>query len=258
MTASFKIGKIVVPKSFPGPAPDLTSLCAPPDEQGSYNDCVIGAGVNSVQFLLRQMGAPFVRLSMAYPYRFARMRDNNPGVAVTEDIGADQISTIQAGAAHGFCEEDLYLTDDPDVLGQAGPSPTAIANGKTRCILQAATGPCTLNVLKACLFAKTPPIAGFLCFPEYDDPAVYASGIIPAPTAAQIAAVKAGTFPTAHEVMLVAVDEDKKLVKFMNSDGTNFGRGGFGWLPFQLLFDKLFTLGPLYVIQKIGPHAPAP
>ncbi len=192
-----------------------------------------------------------MQLSIAYPYYNARVKDRDPTVAVTQDRGADMVNFIKSAAQYGFCTETLFPTDDQDVLRQ-GPPPGACTDGKKRRIIAAASGPCTLDVLKACLFARTPPMAGTFVFPEFDDAANYAAGVVPVPTAAQVEDVKAGRYPQAHEVVLTAVDEVKKLVRFQNSDGANYGQAGFGWLPFQFLFDEAFTLGPLYVIQKIG------
>lgn len=78
--------------------------------------------------------------------------------------------------------------------------------------------------LRAAIASGAPVVAGFRCFENLYDNMVRSTGVIQMPAGIDIGG---------HCVLFVGYDDDKKLFKFRNSWGSDWGDKGYGYLPYD-------------------------
>ena len=85
-----------------------------------------------------------------------------------------------------------------------------------------------LNDLKDCLVSGYPFLFGISVYESFESASTRASGIVPMPAEGE---KKLG----GHAVLAVGYDDDKKQFIFRNSYGPDWGKSGYGYMPYDFV-----------------------
>ncbi|MDQ0885022.1 hypothetical protein QFZ81_000110 [Paenibacillus sp. V4I9] len=83
----------------------------------------------------------------------------------------------------------------------------------------------TLDSMKISLLINGPFVMGVPVFENWSNNEVRATGIIPQPDNT--------TSSSGHAICIVGYDDNKRMFKFKNSWGTEWGEAGYGYLPYE-------------------------
>jgi len=205
--------------------------------------------------------------SRLFVYTMEVMQEN-PGQPIT-DKGANAADGCTIINSDGVCPEtDMPYTMDPtsqDVTDFGSPpSQTATTDALQHKypLFQDVTnnGP-LLGTIQSCISSNTPVLLAFVVFPSFMTAAVLNSGIMPMPTATELAGNPVG----GHEVVVVGYDSEYLLI--MNSWGNTWGLEGFFKMPLAYLtgtyqssplVQQILTLQPVVVNPNPAPPSPTP
>ncbi|MFA7159961.1 MAG: C1 family peptidase [Kiritimatiellia bacterium] len=213
---------------------DLRERCSPVEQQGELGSCTAQALVGCLEFLqLRALHLPpgksktqnpkskiasFKDLSRLFVYYNERKAMGT----VREDSGAMLRTGIKVLKKLGVCREKMW----PYVISKFARRPPP------NCYAEAARHQVTayqrlnrLNEMKACLAMGLPFVFGFAVYEHVMSESVRKSGVVrlPGPGERMIGG---------HAVMAVGYDDSERMLFFRNSWGVDWGRSGYGSLPY--------------------------
>jgi C1A family cysteine protease len=221
---------------LPG-AVDLRPYCGPVKDQGSEGCCTGESGSGGLEWVFRRYLKQEPILSPQFFYTSELIHDGD----FPQDSGSDGNTLCAVAVTLGCCEEEL----SPFVAGQIiQPTAEQISNAK-KYALGAYHGVAGSQVAASVLGDPVPWVLnlGFTVYESFESDAVASSGVMPIPEAGE--QVLGG-----HEVLVVGYDladtatlrpvgsAPSFLVK--NSWGTDWGIGGFFWMP-QAILDATDT-----------------
>ena len=236
--APSKISKLTIPASR-----DLRGDCSPVENQESIGSCTAHAGIGLVEYYERKAFNKHIDASRLFLYKTTRNL-----LQWTGDTGAYLRSTMAAMALFGVPPEEYwkYIIADYDVE----PTAFCYAFGQNYQALQyyrldnpGITQEDLLKKIKIRLAFGMPQMFGFTVFDSIGQARQTAE--IPYPCAGDRIA-------GGHAVMTVGYD-DKRVVTnsncnnaktkgallIRNSWGTNWGDGGYGWMPYEYVLKGL-------------------
>jgi C1A family cysteine protease len=219
-------------RSFP-PAMDLEPQC--PKElydQGRLGSCTanaIAAAIEFDQIKQKQKQATPSRLFIYYNER--KMEH-----ATLVDAGAQIRDGIKSVAKLGACPESMWPYDDntPEQEGTPCPDCKFAQQAPKECYTEALKHQIVLyqrlvqdlNTMKGCLASGYPFVFGFTVYSNF--PFDTTSGEIPMP----------GTNDHViggHAVLAAGYDDSTRMLKFRNSWGKKWAKGGYGFIPYSYL-----------------------
>lgn len=235
------------------PAVDLRQWCSPVENQLTLGACTAHAAVGIVEYFERRAFNKYIDGSRLFVYKTTRDL-----LGLVGDTGAFLRTTMAALAMFGVPPEKYWpytdlkqpgtggartFDDEPgaflyemaehfdamayfcyDPLGQNVPTQTVLSNVKTY------------------LAAGVPAMFGFYGFPSFG--ATTVKGGIPYPCPGERA-------QWGHAIVAVGYDDAKQIdntvckksttgaLLIRNSWGTTWGDGGYGWLPYQYVLDRI-------------------
>lgn len=203
---------------------DLTNKMTPVRSQGKEGSCVgfaVATGVKEYQEKIDYKR--FVNLSPRYVYEIAK------GISGHKE-GTTLRAAMQVIHELGVCEENLW----PYVPNETNsPSPKAEENAK-RYKVKTYARITNLGELKQAIVQFGATIIGIRVYKS-----IYktkSDGIVPTPNMA---------WPSnwrsigGHAVCVAGYDDEKKLVKFKNSWGANWGLLGYGFLSYEYVRQQM-------------------
>lgn len=205
---------------------DVRTHCPPIFDQGQLGSCTANAGCAAASFVLRKQGAADPTFSRLDLYAATRELEGTP---LNEDSGAQVRSVFKAMRAYGVCTEKTWPYV-PSKFSHAPPRRAVIEALSHRALSYHSCR--TLYAIKTSLAQGWPAIGGFTCFSSMFTAAVEATGQIPLPGSND--GVEGG-----HCVMFVGYDDMQQHFVFQNSWGSSWGAGGFGFLPYNYVTDRL-------------------
>ncbi|WP_392482302.1 C1 family peptidase [Nostoc sp. C110] len=221
---------------------DLTFWCSPIEDQGSLDSCTAHAGVALMEYFEKRSFDRYVDASRLFLYKATRNLMHRQG-----DAGASLRETIKAMALFGVPPEEYwpYIEDKFD----EEPTPFCYSFGQSYQALKyfrlnplGTTEDILLFRIKAALAAGFPCAFGFTMYYSIED--LNPSGYIPYP-------VKNDKVKGGHAVVAVGYDDHKVIenpdgsrrsqgaLLIRNSWGTDWGEGGYGWLPYDYVLEGL-------------------
>jgi len=205
---------------------DLRENCSPIEQQGNLGSCTAQALVGTLEFLeLRESQSDcssvkkFADLSRLFVY----YNEREAMGTVLEDSGAMLRTGIKVLKKLGGCREILW----PYKITSFTEKPPA------NCYREAEKHQVTayqrlhtLAEMKACLAMGLPFVFGFAVYEHVMTESVRKSGLIrlPRPSERMIGG---------HAVMAIGYDDAKKTLLFRNSWGSDWGKSGYGSLPYS-------------------------
>lgn len=128
---------------------------------------------------------------------------------------------------HGVCTEELYSLED--YKNKKMPSDHAIHNATLHYIEDYYRVAPTIDAIRAFLIEENCVVGGFDCTYDIYNKDCIDTGIIPSPVVDN----KGKKIIGGHCVLFVGFDDEKKLLKFKNSWGVDWGDKGYGYLPYD-------------------------
>lgn len=233
---------------------DLRQWCSPIEDQRDLGSCTAHAGVGLVEYLERRARKTHVDGSRLFVYKVTRNL-----LGWTGDTGAYLRTTMGALAMIGVPPEKYWpYTTARTAAGDAAPrtfddEPSAFVYSLAdsfECPRYFCHDPLGRNLpgrevlgsVKSYLARGVPAVFGFYGFPSFDHASV--PGGIPYPGPGEAA-------QWGHAVLAVGYDDALEITNtkagvttrgallLRNSWGTGWGQGGYGWLPYRYVEDRL-------------------
>ena len=225
---------------------DLRRWCSPVENQKNLGSCTAHAAVGVVEYFQRRAFGKHIEGSRLFVYKTTRDL-----MQVTGDSGAWLRNTMGALVLCGIPDEKYlpYTDASPDFDLEPSSFVYSVADNY-RAIRYFAHDPQGANVppadvlkrVKDYLAAGVPSMFGFFGFPSFEDCDV--EGGIPYPCPGEQAV-------WGHAVVAVGYDDKKEIrntgcdapttgaLLIRNSWGRKWGDGGYGWLPYDYVSNKL-------------------
>lgn len=217
---------------------DLRQYCSPIEDQGEIGSCTAHAGVGLYEYFERRAFGRHIDGSRLFLYKATRNL-----LKKTADDGAYLRTVMAAMALFGVVPEKYWPYDEKKVneeptafLYSYAQNFQAISYYRLDCF--GVTKPDLLVSIKDHLFKGLPLIFGFTCYASLDQSD---NGKIAFPDRKE-------NTDGGHAVMAVGYDDNMKIVNplnksvvttgailIRNSWGTDWGEGGYGWLPYDYI-----------------------
>lgn len=220
------------------PSVDLRAQCPPVYDQLDLGSCTANAGAGAVEFdLLKQKLADFVpsRLFIYYNERQAQ------GDTI-DDTGSSLTECVDVLAKQGVCPETEWPYDITK-FADLPPNQCYMDGLKDRAIQYSKVANEIIpSVMKLCLAQGDPFIFGFTVYESFESAEVAASGDVPMPAKDAQGNITESVVG-GHAVMCVAFDDlgtiapHPKMFCCRNSWGSDWGLGGYFWIPYEYLTD---------------------
>jgi hypothetical protein len=187
--------------------------------QGNEGSVIGQALATAMEFQIARSTHQDRQISARYIYYAARERAGTTGF----DGGAQLADAISVLSERGAVEESIW----PYVPGQyADKPPVAVETAKRFHIIDAKVVK-GLDGIKKALNQSGPVVAGVSMYQSAFDAEPRKTGIVPLPNP------KKERMIGRHGIVIVGYNDNKKLVKFVNSWGPSWGENGFGFLPYD-------------------------
>ena len=220
---------------------DISDSCSPIEHQGTLGACSAHAAIGLVEFFERRTFGEHLDASPRFLYKVTRKLTGTAG-----DCGASLRDTMKALALFGVPSEKSW----PYVPEAFDEEPTAFhyalaQNYQAEVYYRLDSFDSSLAELLHCIkvhLANNLPVAfGFTTYPSIGD--VGDGGIIPFPydneAPADGHAIVAVGYEDGFEVENPVSGTDAGALYIRNSWGTDWGDGGYGWLPYDYVLSGL-------------------
>ncbi|MEH2260143.1 C1 family peptidase [Nostoc sp.] len=233
---------------------DLREWCSPIEEQGNLKSCTAIAGVALVEYFERKVTGEYIDASSLFLYKVARKL-----MHLTGDTGASTRFTMKAMALFGIPPEEYW----PYEIENFDKEPPAFCYAYAqnyqalqyfRLDLPQLSKKQALVQIKAFLAAGFPAMFGFTTYSSLFNKKTVKTGKIPYPTINE-------KMLGGHAVVAVGYNDNKlidhpnyKLINDYNKNfptqgaflirncwGEDWGKDGYGWLPYEYVLRGLAT-----------------
>lgn len=236
---------VLAQKSILPSSVDLREWCSPIEDQQQLGSCTANAGVGLVEYFERRAWGKHLDASRLFLYKVTRNL-----LHLTGDTGAYLRSTMAAMALFGVPPEEYwtYTDKDPDFDNEPSAFCYAFAQSYQSINYYRLDPPETspkelLNRIKQFLAGGIPVMFGFTVYDAIRQ--ANTTGKIPFPAPGE--RILGG-----HAIDAVGYDDTMKIKNtnkkgiettgaflIRNSWGTEWGDGGYGWLPYEYVLRRL-------------------
>ncbi len=216
-----------------------------PYNQGHIGSCTACTAAQSINVIVNQHQSESERNfspSRMFIYDNSRRWD---GVSLDEDSGSSNYSTCLAINEYKVCDESLWPYEEQNYRK---PAPAIAYNDASKydrfsfCKVDD-----SLEAFKHALLTGTLVNIGVGVWESFVEAGMNGKrGIVPMPDIASERQVGG------HSIPICGYDDDKELLKFINHWGTGWGDGGYGYLPYEYVFNSDIA-ADFCVISSFGP-----
>jgi C1A family cysteine protease len=216
---------------------DLREFCSKIEDQGAIGSCT-GCAISSAMELILKRERRLLDLSRLFIYYQERLLEGS----VLRDAGAYLRTGIKSCYTWGAPDERLWRYD-PKLLFTR-PSPAAYEDALKRRVAEYRRCP-DFTTVKNALASGNPVVVGFLVYTSFLSLVVAKTGVMPFPN------VRKERILGGHAVCLVGYDDTRRVFIAKNSWGTNWGDGGYFYMPYQVIENRQMS-ADFWVITKIS------
>ena len=216
---------------------DLRNYCSPIEHQGSLGSCT-GQAIASAIELLNKRNGNYKDISRLFIYYYERLILGT----VNYDSGAYIRDGIKATNHYGASLESYW----PYNIKKFKQEP--IAEAKNDALKRKVTRYERVNNFNGCIDALTngyPIIMGFTVYTSFMSANVAKTGNMPYPN------TKREKLLGGHAVLLVGYNKTKKVFIARNSWGTNWGDGGYFYMPFNVVTNTSMS-SDYWIIKSVN------
>jgi C1A family cysteine protease len=199
---------------------DYTDQMQPVRDMGVLGAPVGFAIAAAVEYQIRKSLGESVTISPLYIYYYARKKE---GTTQT-DSGAQIKDGISIVSTRGAIPESAW----PYVITQFATEPSASAQNARHYKVTKSQSLNNLEAIKAALATDGPVVVGISVYDGFQGAEVAKTGRVSMPKANE-------KLLGGHAVCVVGYDDKRRLLKFRNSWGANWGDKGYGYLPYEYI-----------------------
>jgi C1A family cysteine protease len=195
-------------------------------DQLQLGSCTANAIAAAIDYERGRQGLRFM-----YPSRlFIYYNERDMEQTIDSDAGAVIRDGLKSVAAQGVCVESFWPYVDDGFRFAVKPNPVCYSTALShQTIKYLSPNPDLLN-LKTGLAAKWPFVFGFSVYESFMSNQVSNTGMVPMPARNE-------SLIGGHAVLAVGYDDSKNAFLFRNSWGTEWGLGGYAWIPYAYVTD---------------------
>ena len=213
------MGLVLPPIPLP-PKIDYTSTMTPVRNQGDEGTCVAFASVIGVkEYQDTKEYKNMIELSPRYTYSLCKKYDGSPEEEGTYPRVAMKMLLKYGTPPESYWPYRPHQTDKPKPEAD-----TAALKYRVRAYARLKTIP----EMKRSLIINGPYLAGVDVYESWFTKKASKTGLIPMPK-------KSDQYQGGHAICIVGYDDTKKLFKFKNSWGDDWGDGGYGYLTYDYM-----------------------
>jgi C1A family cysteine protease len=208
-------------------------------DQGQLGSCTANAIAGALQFdELKQKEAGSFQPSRLFIYYNERVIEKT----ASSDSGARIRDGIKSVGSTGYCPETEWPYDISKFADQ--PPAACYQDAKKYKAINYQRVIHLVSQMKGCLAAGNPFVAGFSVYESIRSPQVDQTGDIPLPKLGE--ALLGG-----HAILIIGYDDARQVFVLRNSWGTDWGRSGYGTLPYDYL-GNFFLASDFWVINTVS------
>jgi hypothetical protein len=219
-----RVGEGTLPRSV-----DLRAWMTPVEDQGALGSCTSNALAGALEYLVRRETGEHVDVSRLFIYFNQRLWDDS----VREDVGAAVSHGVRVLAKVGAPLEQLWPYDRR--LFAVQPPERVYREAARFRLKDWWSVPIDRHAIEACLAGGFPIVFGTRVTESFMN--VGRTGLVPMIGARDRDDAKHGR----HALLLCGYDAPRQLFVIRNSWGTDWGDGGYGYLPYDYFLNREWT-----------------
>jgi hypothetical protein len=208
---------------------DLRPWMTPVEDQGALGSCTANALAGALEYLVRRETGEHVDVSRLFIYFNQRLWDDS----VREDVGAAVCHGVRVLAKLGAPTERLWPYER-NLFAVQPPERVYQAASRFR-LKDWWSVPVERHAIEACLAGGFPIVFGTRVTESFMK--IGRDGMVPMPGANDRDDDKHGR----HALLLCGYDAGRQLFLIRNSWGTDWGDGGYGYLPYAYFLNRSWT-----------------
>lgn len=202
---------------------DSQMISCPVLDQGNLGSCL----PNAIYALFYILSTRNITLSRLQLYMVCRAID---GSSLVEDSGCTIRGSMKAISKYGICNESLWSYNISN-FDKLAPSNAFRDLYKLNEFIYTFIKQ-DLTSIKQVLASGSPIVVGILVYTSFESTNATKYGTI------QIPNTKKEKLLGGHAILLVGYDDNKKVFKFQNSWGIEWGDKGYGYIPYDYILDN--------------------
>lgn len=199
-------------------------------DQGSVGSCVAHGCCSAYRIMYNYRFGKDFKPSRLFLYYRTRAEEHN-----LENEGCIIDDALKCLENKGVCNESMwpYIPEKKNVIPNKNCYKDALKHrGKSWGKL--VPNPNMIISIKQVLLTNKPVILGMMVYSSFEGKEVEKTGIVPIPD------TKNESILGGHCMLIVGYDDKKKLVKVLNSWGSDWGDNGYCYIPYEYIMnDKL-------------------